>query len=128
MSTTDEPRSEERALYRAFRDRVIQTIEADLARERIEAEALRAEVVGALRDAIATARANQSIGPVVLFGSFAWGQPFAHSDVDLLVEDADEDMVIRVAESATSRPLHVLTRKSAPPSLMSRVLRDGVVL
>lgn len=63
---------------------------------------------------------------VWLFGSFAWGLPGAESDVDLMATGcADPDGLSGFLWRYVDRPVHVVTKESAPESLVSRVLSEG---
>ena len=115
---------------RAFGIAVRAKIRGDLEREASEAEALRARVVPAAREAIAAARRDRRCARVWLFGSFAggvWGQPSEDSDIDLLIE-GDEDAVAACVTIATLRPVHGVGLATAPRTLVERCLRDGVPL
>ncbi|MEZ4266087.1 MAG: nucleotidyltransferase domain-containing protein [Myxococcota bacterium] len=104
-------------------------IEADLERERAEAEALRARVLPPLRAVIGRLRGEGRCGEVWLFGSFAWGAPTPRSDVDLLVADADD--VFAVAgdvAAAVGRDVLAIPFEDAPESLRQRALADGLAL
>jgi len=80
---------------------------------------------------------------IILFGSHAWGQPTADSDVDLLViVPASDEPPVRRAQRAQRClgnlriPVDVIVRTRAeterlnrvPTSLVSRVLAEGEVL
>lgn len=123
-----DPSSEQ--LLSDFRRRVDGEIQADLAAEQQASDALHTQVVAALRSATSTAREAGARGRVWLFGSFAWGQPNASSDVDLLLDGADEDegAFVRAISGATDRELHVIRMTEAPDSLRERVLREGMPL
>lgn len=112
--------------WATFRQRVLEVIEEDLAREDAETEALRADVVGRAAEVLAAARAEGRCGKAWLFGSFAWGRPGKRSDVDVLVEDcAEPDALAADLWRGTERPAHVVQRERAPAELAERVLADG---
>lgn len=114
------------ASLREFRDAVRRQIEADLETEQRTAEALRAEVIPQLEAAIASARAARTAGRAWLFGSFAWGEPRAESDIDVLVEwCADPDALAADIGRATGRAAHVVELAHAPATLRARVLAEG---
>jgi predicted nucleotidyltransferase len=116
-------------LLPAFRRRVLEVIQADLDREAAEAEALRAELLPKVGEAVRAARAGGRCGRVWLFGSFAWGRPGGRSDVDLLVEGcADPDALAAEIWRAVDRPVHVLQAPEAPESLVERARREGCPL
>lgn len=115
--------------WSTFRARVIERIEADLAREHAESEQLRAEVVPRVVAAVAAARADGLCGRAWLFGSFAWGKPTAHSDVDLLVEGCTSpDGLAGRLWLELERPVHVVQLEHAPASLVERGTADGMAL
>ncbi len=114
-------------LLRALRERVDAKIRADLAAEEQAAEALRGQVLAAVRSAIEAARSDGRCGRVWLFGSFAWGQPGERSDIDLLVE-GDDDALARRVEQACGRDVHAIRMAEAPASLTERVLAHGLPL
>jgi predicted nucleotidyltransferase len=121
--------SESQQLLLAFRARVRSKIEQDLERETAEAERLRAELLSTVRQSVQRARSEGLRGPIWLFGSLAWGTPGARSDIDLLVENPDDEAVLAaaLAEHCT-RPIHILTLRSAEPSLVMRARREGIPL
>jgi predicted nucleotidyltransferase len=123
--TTSDPAE----LLRAFRARVRETVERDLAREAAASEALSAEVLPKLRESVGRAREEGECGRAWLFGSFAWGEPGERSDIDLLVESCpDPDGLAGKVWRACDRPVHVVELRSAPQSLVDRVLADGIEL
>lgn len=66
---------------------------------------------------------------VWLFGSLAWGEPFAESDVDLAIAGltvADFDALAGHAYLAIDAPVDVVRLEDAPPSLRERIARSGV--
>jgi predicted nucleotidyltransferase len=107
----------------------VRKIEADLERERAEAEALRERVLPRLRAVIGRLRGDGRCGEVWLFGSFAWGAPTPRSDVDLLVAGAGD--VFALAGEVTAgvgRDVHAVPFEDAPESLRQRALADGLPL
>jgi predicted nucleotidyltransferase len=114
-------------LLQALRERVDAKIRADLAAEERAAQALRQQVLAAVRGAVEEARSEEPCGRVWLFGSFAWGQPGERSDVDLLVE-GDDGALARRVEQATGRDVHAMRLSEAPASLRDRVLAHGLPL
>lgn len=121
------PSESNRHLLRAFRERVDAKIRADLAAEEQTAQALREQVLAAVRGAVEAARREGPCGRVWLFGSFAWGQPGERSDIDLLVEGDDTELARRV-ERACGRDVHAIRMAEAPASLRERVLAHGLPL
>lgn len=108
---------------------MIAGIEADLAREKEQAEALRASVVLAVAERVALARREGRCARAWLFGSFAWGEPTEGSDVDILVEGcADPDGFAAEVWRHVERAVHVVELERAPASLVERVLESGKVL
>jgi predicted nucleotidyltransferase len=119
----------ERTDFGTFRRRVIEGIEADLAREKEQAEALRASVVPAVAKRVAAARYEGRCARAWLFGSFAWGDPTERSDVDLLVERcAEPDAFAAEVWRHIDRAVHVVEIERAPASLVERVLESGKAL
>ena len=116
--------------WQPMRARVRATIAADLERERATAEALREQVQPRLRQAVADARADGIVtGRVWLIGSFAWGQPTAASDVDLLVEACDDrDALAARVSRRVDRDVDVVPLGQADPALVPHLLREGVPL
>jgi predicted nucleotidyltransferase len=115
-------------LKQAFRRRVLEVIEEDLAREADAAARRRSSVLPQVVRTIARARAEGRVSRAWLFGSFAWGSPGERSDVDVLVESADPDALAADLFQATERPAHVVELERAPTELVERVLRDGTPL
>jgi predicted nucleotidyltransferase len=119
----------ERTDFTTFRRCVIAGIEADLARETQQAEALRGSVVPVVVERIEQARRAGRCARVWLFGSFAWGEPRERSDVDLLVEGcADPDALAADVWRHVERAVHVVALERAPASLVERVLESGKAL
>jgi predicted nucleotidyltransferase len=108
---------------------LLQRFEAEVATEERMAEDLRSRVVPAVIDAVSAARAEGLLGNAWLFGSFSWGTPRETSDIDLLIEDAQDPILVavRIGERV-QRPVHALARESAPRSLVQRVLDEGLKL
>ena len=71
-----------------------------------------------------------------LFGSVARGTEGPESDVDVAILDAgvtkaSTDHLLDLAaelEAALGRPVQIVRLENAPPDLVHRVLRDGVLL
>ena len=117
-------------LLAAFGRAIRAKIRKDLADEARRATALREQVVPAVRQAVEAARTAGLCRRTWLFGSFAgglWGQPGAHSDIDLLVE-GDEDAVAALVARAARREVHALSLARAPTSLTERAMSDGLPL
>src|SRR5436190_19510595 len=110
------PNESTQQLLHALRERVDAKIRADLAAEEQAGQALREQVLAAVRGAVEEARSEGPCGRVWLFGSFAWGQPGERSDVDLMVEGDDEALARRV-EQASGREVHAIRMAEAPASL-----------
>lgn len=112
--------------WAAFRRRVLEVIEEDLAREDAEAAALQSDMAVRVARVLTAARSAGRCGRAWLFGSFAWGRPGQRSDVDVLVEDcAEPDALAADLWRETERPAHVVQRERAPAGLVDRVLADG---
>ncbi len=81
-------------------------------------------------------RAPASVVAAYLFGSFAPGRSGPASDVDIaLLNQADERSTLEgrfglegELEALLRRPVQVTILNRAPPDLVHRVLRDGVLL
>jgi predicted nucleotidyltransferase len=119
--------TEDQALLAAFRCAVLAEARRKLAAERAESEALRARVLPLVQQAVASARAAGFCGRVWLFGSFAWGQPEARSDLDLLVEGDDGEVAYRVGK-ACGLEVHALRVEQAPATLRARCDAEGLLL
>ena len=111
-------------LLSAFREAVRAKIRRDLRDEERSAEALQARVVPLVRQEVEGARAEGVCRRAWLFGSFSWGRPTDHSDVDLLIEGDEEEVGARVA-SACRREVHAVGFDRAPTALRERVLAEG---
>ena len=114
-------------LLAAFRRRIDAKIQSDLGEEERAAEALRQQVLTTLRAEIAEARRQGLSARIWLFGSYAWGRPGPASDVDLLGE-GDEVWVAGVVGRSTGREVHAIRIDEAPPSLVERVVEEGILL
>lgn len=109
-------------LRRAIRSR----LERDVAAEREHAEALRADVVPRVAQALAAARSEGRCEQAWLFGSYAWGSPEERSDVDLMVSHCrDPFRLASDVARACGREVHVVELEGAPEALRERVLREG---
>jgi predicted nucleotidyltransferase len=85
-------------------------------------------------------RAQEAAGKLVaecgatrvwLFGSLAWGQAHAGSDVDLLVEGLPSEAwstACALAEASAGAPVDVVRVEEAPPELVARVREQGILL
>jgi predicted nucleotidyltransferase len=112
-----------------FAKRVREKIEADIAREGAEAEALRQHMLPRVKAAVDGARSQGLLKRAWLFGSFAWGLPTDRSDVDLLVEGCpDPDALAAIIWRAADRAVHVVERERAPSTLIDRAEKDGIRL
>jgi predicted nucleotidyltransferase len=68
---------------------------------------------------------------VWLFGSLAWGQAHAASDVDLLVEGLPAEawsMACALVEAEAQAPVDLVRVEEAGPELVARVRGQGVLL
>lgn len=82
-----------------------------------------------VRRQVAVLRRELRFGRAWLIGSIAWGGFGVRSDVDLVVEAADGNVVHEVAErlgEATGRAVDVLAFETLPASFQSRILADGL--
>ena len=114
-------------LLAPFRRRVDAKIQADLAEEERAAQVLRQQVMATLRREVSAARGQGVCARVWVFGSFAWGQPEASSDIGLLVKGDDRLLASRIAKAA-KRDVHALRLEEAPATLTERVFAHGVPL
>ena len=82
--------------------------------------------------ALQVLRTRLGVRLAVLFGSAARGESNDESDVDMLVRVrggwSDRVDAALALEEALSRPVQLVDLASAPPLLLSEVLRDGRVL
>ena len=116
-------------LLRAARRAALREAQRQIDAEHATAAALRAAVVPKLRHAVSAARAEGAVGRAVLFGSFAWGEPTEHSDLDLLVEGCVDGLRLSARLGrATDRDVHVIELEHAPESLVRRAHAEGIEL
>lgn len=86
-------------------------------------------MIAEVREAVAEARGSGSSERLWLFGSFAWGDPFPSSDLDIVVEDSgDPDRLAAIISRHTGRRVDVLRKRELPDGLFERIARDGIVL
>lgn len=93
----------------------------------------RAAIIEALRERLA---AEAAIVSAWLFGSVARGTDGPGSDIDVAILDAggtkaSTDHLLDLAaelEAALGRPVQFVRLQNAPPDLIHRVLRDGVLV
>jgi uncharacterized protein len=107
----------------AFRRRVAAEREAAATR----AMALRGRAEAAARRLVEECGARR----VWLFGSLAWGQAHAASDVDLLVEGLPAEAwseACRLVEMEVAAPVDLVRVEEAAPELVARVQREGELL
>jgi predicted nucleotidyltransferase len=117
-------------LLEAVHARVRANVEAQLARENAIADTLTARNVPSVRKAIAEARnAGEVSGRVWLIGSYAWGQPDARSEIDLLMETCPNrfGMMQRI-EDAVGLDVDVILVDEADPRLLPHLQREGILL
>lgn len=113
--------------HSAFREAVLSKIRRDLEAEAEASARLRAERLGPLREVVRSARAEGVCGEVVLFGSYAWGQPTARSDVDLLIAGDTEEIAWRVGR-VLGCEVDAWRLEDAPAALVERALAEGIAL
>ncbi len=119
----------DRELLRAFRRAVRSKIERDLEKERDAAAARRQRALPLVARALSEARASGRCAEAWLFGSYAWGQPGEHSDIDVLAAGCpDPDGLAGSIGTLTGTEVHVIRLESAPPDLRDRVLSEGTKL
>jgi predicted nucleotidyltransferase len=83
------------------------------------------------RHVAAWLRTQQGVARVFLVGSFAWGEPHAASDVDLVVDDVPEESRGAIeAECARriGRSVELLRLGELDEGFRARVLSEGTVL
>lgn len=83
-----------------------------------------------IRQAIANDPHKEDILKVSLFGSYAYGQPKANSDIDLLIEFEPKAMVGFFKLSDIKRNLEKYLKKEVDlvtPSALSKYFRDEVI-
>ncbi len=125
----EHPPAKTAQLLAAFRHKVRVRLARQVVCEQALSERRRSEAVLALRAAIRSARDPGLRGRVWLFGSFAWGTPAEHSDIDLFVEDqADEQTVAKVVAGYCNRMAHIVTAQNADAALVARIHRHGKLL
>lgn len=113
----------------AFRRAAKAKVTRDIERERAQAELCRSEALPLVREAVKRLRSAGRCDRVWLFGSYAWGAPTEASDLDLLVETADDPFALAAEIGvATRRMVHVIPYEAAPPSLIERAVAEGVPL
>jgi predicted nucleotidyltransferase len=122
-----------------YDDSMITVTPADTARV-IVARFARAQGERAARTAAIRAQVFQEVlpaaqalgaGRVFLFGSFAWGEPHAGSDVDLAVEGLSAAGCDALAAALLFRldaPIDVVPLNGAAAGLRDRVLAEGLLL
>jgi predicted nucleotidyltransferase len=95
------------------------------------AAARNVELVGRARRAARELGSELGARRVWLFGSLAWGETHAHSDVDLMVEGLPPAAwlaAMGLAEDVIGVPVDVVRVEDAPCGLWDRVRREGVLL
>lgn len=109
----------------------VRTFVARVRREFEEAARRAEDLRQRSRDAALALRRFGATG-VWLFGSLAWGEPHAGSDVDLLVEGIAPERFAEAARELERRlagaSVDVLRSEDAPPSLDQRVRAEGTRL
>lgn len=106
---------------------VVARIEARQLAAKARATRLRAQAAEAVR-ALA---AEFGIRRAWLFGSLAWGEPHAESDVDLLIEGLDARAACaaeRRVAAIIDAPLDLVREEEVPIGLVERVRREGICL
>lgn len=83
------------------------------------------DVLAKIVDEARQAGVAQGSDRIWLFGSFAWGQPDEHSDVDLLIDSPNIDELAWRISRSCGRLVHAIALTEASPSLRRRVLRQG---
>jgi predicted nucleotidyltransferase len=85
----------------------------------------------AIGEAMAELGARHGVREALLFGSLAWGDFNARSDVDVLVFGVSTPDAIDLETNLSTRlrrTVHLIRAETASPSLVERVRRDGEVL
>jgi len=107
----------------AFRKHIAAEYEAAADR----ASVLREQAQSAARKLVEECGASR----VWLFGSLAWGQAHAASDVDLLVEGLPAEAwstACALVETEVESPIDLVRVEEAAPELVARVRGEGVLL
>lgn len=113
--------------HEAFREAVLAKIRRDLEAEARTSARLRTERLSLLRGLVLSARADGVCGEVVLFGSYAWGQPTERSDVDLLIEGDTRELAWRVGRTLGCE-VDAWRIQDAPETLVERARAEGIAL
>jgi predicted nucleotidyltransferase len=113
------------AFRRSIRARIARALEA----EQALAQQLAETVLPLVRAVVAQARQKGLCSGAWVIGSFAWGQPHAESDVDVVVDGcADPDGLAAELARACRRDVHIVPWQDASEELKERTLADGVEL
>ena len=110
-----------------FRAAVLAKIRRDLAEEAATSARLREQRLAQLLPLVSAARAEGVCGVVLLFGSYAWGQPTEQSDLDLLVEGDADELAWRVSH-AIGCEVDAWRVADAPSALALRARSEGISL
>jgi predicted nucleotidyltransferase len=116
---------------RSYVDDCAATFRRRLTAERSRAANRAAELSRRAEEAAATLVGKCGATRVWLFGSLAWGEAHAGSDVDLLVEGLPSEawsVACALAEAVVQAPVDLIRVEEASPELVARVRDRGVLL
>lgn len=115
-------------LLAQFRQRILASLAQPSDLERAQTSPQQVQMLDVLAKIVDEARqagVAQGSDRIWLFGSFAWGQPDEHSDVDLLIDSPNIDELAWRISRSCGRLVHAIALTEASPSLRRRVLRQG---
>ncbi len=115
----------------AFVEACAASFRARLAAERAAAAERASGLLGRARAAARRLATEHGASKVWLFGSLAWGQAHAASDVDLLVEGLPAETwsaASALLEAEVGAAVDLVRVEEAPPGLEERVRSQGVLL
>lgn len=115
--------------FAAYASAVRKRIAEQVSRESEQSRTRPEQMLQRLEPAVQAARATTGAGKVWLFGSFAWGEPDVHSDVDLLVENLRAvDAFAYLVSKECGVQVHAVSLTDAPETLVDRAMAEGVPL
>lgn len=115
-------------LLSQFRERILESLAKErgaLSDASSPMQAQMTELLGKIIDEARRSGLAARDDRIWLFGSFAWGQPDEHSDVDLLIDSPNIDELAWRISRSCGRLVHAIALTEASPSLRRRVLRQG---
>lgn len=115
--------------WTVFRDAVRAQLQRDLEAERARARERERRVRPLLARAIEQGRSQGQCTEAWLFGSYAWGMPTERSDLDILAAGCRDPVALAVTlGELTGLDAHVVSLEKCEPSLLARVLAEGLRL